>query len=55
MYYSTDFGCNFKLNDNGQLMASVCDVWQYVDKNDYDMSETFILNDIIQTLQEDFQ
>lgn len=55
MYYSTDFGCNFKLDDNSRLMSSVGDVWKYVNVDDFDMPETFILNNIIQTLQGDFQ
>lgn len=54
MYYSTDFGCNFKLSDKGLLMASVGDVWKYVNKGDFDIPEIFILNNIIQSLQGDF-
>ena len=51
-YYSTDFGCNFKLGQNGNLMINDCDVWEYVNIDEFDMPDIFILNNIIQTLKE---
>jgi hypothetical protein len=51
-YYSTDFGCNFKLGQNGNLMINDCDVWKYVNIDEFDMPDIFILNTIIQTLNE---
>ena len=51
-YYSTDFGCNFKLGQDGNLMINDCDVWEYVNIDEFDMPDIFILNTIIQTLEE---
>lgn len=51
-YYSTNYGCNFKLDQDGNLMINDCDVQEYVDIDEYDMPYTVILNTIIQTLEE---
>ena len=51
-YYSTDYGCNFKLDQDGNLMINDCDVWEYVNIDEFDMPDTFILNTISQTLKE---
>ena len=51
-YYSTDFGCNFKLDQDGNLMTNNCNVWEYVDIDEFDMPDTLILNTISQTLKE---
>ena len=51
-YYSTDYGCNFKLDQDENLMINDCDVWKYVNIDEFDMPDTFILNTIIQTLEE---
>lgn len=51
-YYSTDYGSSFKLDQNRNLMISDCDIWEYVNIDEFDMPDTFILNTIIQTLEE---
>jgi hypothetical protein len=51
-YYSTDFGCNFKLDQDENLMMNDWDVWKYVNIDEFDMPDTFILNTISQTLEE---